>query len=285
MSHPAVISVAALFVCAALTPVVRRIAFKLGMVDMPDVRKVHAKPMPLLGGVAICISTVATAAVAVGASGPQIPIDFRVAALQGVLLLLVGVLDDSGKLHHQIKLLVAMPLAALGVILAGLQATVFSFGSMPGVSALGNVTLTLFWIVGITAAFSILDHMDGLCAGVAALASLFFLILGVQRGDLVVTLASASLLGAASGFLLWNFNPARIFMGDGGAMFLGFCTAVLGVAIQRGTARPIDAVVPLCILAVPILDTTLVTISRGRRGLVPFASSPPPRSWPHVSVP
>jgi len=128
-------------------------------------------------------------------------------------------------------------------------------------------------VVGITASFSILDHMDGLCAGIAAVAAGFFTLSATLNGQTMVRTLGAAALGAALGFLRWNFNPAKIFMGDGGAMFLGFLMATLGLKIRpEGSHFPATWLVPVLILGVPIFDTTLVSISRARRGLLPFTS-------------
>ncbi len=134
-----------------------------------------------------------------------------------------------------------------------------------------DAILTVFFVVGITASFSILDHMDGLCAGVAATASIFFALLAYLNGQTLVTTLAAAVLGAATGFLRWNFKPAKIFMGDGGAMFLGFLMATLGLKLRLEQANHISGwLAPLLILGVTIFDTTLVTISRSRRGLLAF---------------
>jgi UDP-GlcNAc:undecaprenyl-phosphate/decaprenyl-phosphate GlcNAc-1-phosphate transferase len=136
-----------------------------------------------------------------------------------------------------------------------------------------DLLLTVFFVVGITASFSILDHMDGLCAGVAATASIFFAILAYLNGQTLVTTLAAAVLGAATGFLRWNFKPAKIFMGDGGAMFLGFLMATLALKLRLDHANTVAGwLVPLLVLGVTIFDTTLVTISRSRRGLLPFAT-------------
>jgi UDP-GlcNAc:undecaprenyl-phosphate GlcNAc-1-phosphate transferase len=128
-------------------------------------------------------------------------------------------------------------------------------------------------VTGITAAFSILDHMDGLCAGVAGVAAGFFTIAAVQTGQVLVATLGAATLGAALGFLRWNFNPAKIFMGDGGAMFLGYLMATLSLKIRpEETPSVAKWLVPVLILGVPIFDTVLVSISRARRGLIPFTS-------------
>jgi UDP-GlcNAc:undecaprenyl-phosphate GlcNAc-1-phosphate transferase len=189
------------------------------------------------------------------------------------LVAIVGFLDDRGWLHHQVKLFVAMPLAA-GILLAsGVHAQVFEVLLTGHIGYLLDAALTVFWVVGITASFSILDHMDGLCAGIAAMASIFFAMLAYLNGQTLVTTLAAAVLGAATGFLRWNFKPAKIFMGDGGAMFLGFLMATLGLKLRLDHADYFSGwLAPLLILGVTIFDTTLVTISRSRRGLLPFST-------------
>ena len=128
-------------------------------------------------------------------------------------------------------------------------------------------------MVGITAAYNIFDHMDGLASGVTAIASLFFTLLAVRDGQVLVATFGAALLGGSLGFLIWNFNPAKIFMGDGGAMFLGFMVATLGLKLRlHNVPESTSWMIPVLLLIVPIFDTTLVSISRTRRGLIPFAS-------------
>jgi UDP-GlcNAc:undecaprenyl-phosphate GlcNAc-1-phosphate transferase len=193
--------------------------------------------------------------------------------LGATLVAAVGILDDRGLLHHQVKLFVGMPLAAGILLISGIHAQVFGviLGGRSGY--LLDAALTVLWVVGITASFSILDHMDGLCAGVAAMSSVFFVLLAFINGQTLVTTLGAAVLGAATGFLRWNFKPAKIFMGDGGAMFLGFLMATLGLKLRLETATHLSAwLAPVLILGVTIFDTTLVTISRARRGLLPFAT-------------
>jgi UDP-GlcNAc:undecaprenyl-phosphate GlcNAc-1-phosphate transferase len=185
----------------------------------------------------------------------------------------VGILDDRGLLHHQVKLFLGMPLAACVLLVTGIHAQVFEYFFSGQTGYILDAILTIFFVVGITASFSILDHMDGLCAGVAATASIFFALLAYLNGQTLVTTLAAAVLGAATGFLRWNFKPAKIFMGDGGAMFLGFLMATLALKLRLEQANHISGwLAPLLILGVTIFDTTLVTISRARRGLLPFAA-------------
>src|SRR5882724_8945302 len=247
-----------LFASLVLAVPVRALALRVGMVDQPGPRKVHLEPIPLLGGLAIYGGVLlGVFSLFQGEARAQIG-----AILAGATLIAaVGILDDRGWLHHQVKLFVGMPVAA-GILLVG--------------GRIGNVLDAVFsviWVVGITASFSILDHMDGLCAGIAAMASVFFAMLAYLHGQTLVTTLAAAVLGAATGFLRWNFKPAKIFMGDGGAMFLGFLMATLGLKLRmEHTSHLASWLAPILILGVTIFDTTLVTISRARRGLLPFAT-------------
>jgi UDP-GlcNAc:undecaprenyl-phosphate/decaprenyl-phosphate GlcNAc-1-phosphate transferase len=260
----------ALVASLMLTVPVRALALRVGMVDLPGPRKVHLHPIPLLGGLAMYGALVP--AILLAFHGPA---RAQIAAILGgaTLVAAVGILDDRGLLHHQIKLFVGMPLAACILLATGIHAQVFGILVGGRAGYLLDAVLTVLFVVGITASFSILDHMDGLCAGVAAMASVFFALLAYLNGQTLVTILAAAVLGAATGFLRWNFKPAKIFMGDGGAMLLGFLMATLALKLRLEQANHLCAwLAPLFILGVTIFDTTLVTISRSRRGFLPFAT-------------
>jgi UDP-GlcNAc:undecaprenyl-phosphate GlcNAc-1-phosphate transferase len=253
-----------------LTVPVRALAIRVGMVDLPGPRKVHLKPIPLLGGLAIYGGVML--AILIVFDGPARAQVIGIVS-GATLVAVVGFLDDRGWLHHQIKLFAAMPLAAVILLVSGIHAQVFSLFVHGSLSYWLDAALTIVWVVGITASFSILDHMDGLCAGVAAMASVFFGMIAYLNGQTLVTTLAASVLGAAAGFLRWNFKPAKIFMGDGGAMFLGFLMATLALKLRLDHASSLATwLAPVLILGATIFDTTLVTISRSRRGLLPFAT-------------
>jgi len=253
-----------------LTVPVRALAIRVGMVDLPGPRKVHVKPIPLLGGLAIYGGVML--AILIVFDGPARAQVIGIVS-GATLVAVVGFLDDRGWLHHQIKLFAAMPLAAVILLLSGIHAQVFSLVIHGSLGYWLDAALTILWVVGITASFSILDHMDGLCAGVAAMASVFFAMIAYLHGQTLVTTLAASVLGAATGFLRWNFKPAKIFMGDGGAMFLGFLMATLALKLRLDHASSLATwLAPVLILGATIFDTTLVTISRSRRGLLPFAT-------------
>ena len=253
-----------------LTVPVRALAIRVGMVDLPGPRKVHLKPIPLLGGLAIYGGVMLSILIVFdGAARAQV-----IGIVSGATLVtVVGFLDDRGWLHHQIKLFAGMPLAAVILLISGIHAQVFSLVVRGSLGYWLDAALTIVWVVGITASFSILDHMDGLCAGVAAMASVFFTMLAYLNGQTLVATLAASVLGASAGFLRWNFKPAKIFMGDGGAMFLGFLMATLALKLRLDHASSLATwLAPVLILGATIFDTTLVTISRARRGLLPFAT-------------
>src|SRR5580704_14878731 len=262
--------VIALFASLMLTVPVRALALRVGMVDLPGPRKVHLQPIPLLGGLAMYGGVMLAILFAFDGSARAQSAGIVTGA---TLVAAVGFLDDRGWLHHQIKLFLAMPIAAVILLASGVHAQVFELFMHGHAGYLLDAALTVFWVVGIIASFSILDHMDGLCAGVAAMASIFFAMLAYLNGQTLVTTLAAAVLGGATGFLRWNFEPAKIFMGDGGAMFLGFLMATLGLKLRLDHANHFSEwLAPLLILGVTIFDTTLVTISRSRRGLLPFTT-------------
>ena len=255
--------------CSLIVPI-RRMALHWGIVDIPNAAQNSPHPHSFIGrGRHLLRDGISIIGFVESRARGQI---FGILAAS-TLLLVVGILDDRHLLHHQVKLFVAMPLAALTLVALGVRTHVGS-AFLPGpLGPILDIGLTLFWVVGITAAYNIFDHMDGLASGVTAIASLFFTILALREGQVLVATLAAALLGGSLGFLIWNFNPAKIFMGDGGAMFLGFMVATLGLKLRLHDVPDTTSwMIPVLLLIVPIFDTTLVSISRARRGLIPFAS-------------
>ena len=274
------IFLAAFLISLALTPLARVVAIRYGVVDHPSARKVHLTAVPLLGGLAIYAAVVLAILFFFEDTSSRDPEAWhQILGIVGgfTVLLIVGLLDDRGGVRSQIKLFLAIPLSAIILAAGGVRVTTWpfvdSFKSDPILFLLISFGLTLGWVVAITAAFSIFDHMDGLCSGIAAVASVFFLILSVEHGQILVGGLAAAMLGATLGFLRWNFNPARIFLGDTGAMLIGFMMATLGIKVKFPELPEIQSwMLPVLILGVPIFDTALIMVSRIRRGLVPFAS-------------
>jgi UDP-GlcNAc:undecaprenyl-phosphate/decaprenyl-phosphate GlcNAc-1-phosphate transferase len=242
----------------ALTPLARIFARRIGLVAPPRDDRWHRRPMALLGGPPIVIAAL------VGLLGgiQRIPSHFFILWICGGLTIVtVGLLDDIVGLRASTKL--------IGQIVA---ATIPIYGGLgiPPFPRLLSFAVTLLWIVGITNAFNLLDNMDGLAAGVAAIAAVFLCIHAAGAGRMNVAIASTALAGAATGFLVYNFQPASIFMGDAGSLFLGYSLAVLSLMDLRG--RPLVSLsiiaVPAFVLLIPIFDTSLVTVLRvvnGRR--------------------
>jgi len=253
---------AALTLAASGTPVAKRIALRMGVIDQPTARKFHRTPIPLLGGVAIYAGVIGGLLV----FGDH----FYVSQLAGIVIgatwiSFFGVWDDRIGLSPLTKLL-AQIVAALIVVASGVQVL------LP-IPQLANWLISILWIVGITNAFNLLDNMDGLAGGIGAVSATFFLLLAAISGQYLVGSLAAAVLGACLGFLLYNFNPASIFMGDTGSLFLGFLMAIVGIKLRFPSNSPVVTwMIPLLVLGVPIFDTTLVIISRLRRGLNPFTT-------------
>src|SRR5215217_3827535 len=239
----------------------RYAAVRLDWLDQPNHRKVHANPIPLLGGIAMymafLISVLVTDSRTVLAEGTTVLIG-------ATLLLVVGVIDDQRGMSPRTKLLAQAGAATL-LVIGGAGVGFFPFAWM-------NLAATILWVAAICNAMNLLDNMDGLSAGVAAIACAYFTLVALWQGQIWVSTVAAVLLGATLGFLRFNWNPATIFMGDAGSLLLGFLLAVLAIKLRFPDVDPRRTwPIPLLILAVPIFDTTLVTISRLQRG-VPISS-------------
>ena len=255
--HTVLVSGIGAFVLAAvLAQLCKPIARRAGVVARPKADRWHREVIPLLGGVAIA-GAVVTMSVVVGVTrGP-----YLVLLAASSLLFVIGVIDDIRPFRPQTKFVAQILVAAVMASL-GLQLHLTGYGSI-------DLLLTLFWLVGITNAFNLLDNMDGLAAGTAAITAGFRLVFMLKDGDLVGAEVAAAVVGACLGFLLHNFNPASIFMGDAGSLFLGFTVAGLSVAPELSAySRSTLSVLlfPVLILLVPIFDTTFVTIARTLAG-------------------
>jgi UDP-GlcNAc:undecaprenyl-phosphate GlcNAc-1-phosphate transferase len=247
----------ALILAVSSTPVARKLGWQLGIIDQPSARKMHLKPIPRIGGLAIYIAFI----LALLIFEDRFRIPQLISILIGATLVsFLGVWDDSWTLHPLLKL-VGQIVAALILIFSGVQVQFLPYLFL-------NVAVTILWVVGITNALNLLDNMDGLSGGVGSVAAAFFLLLAAMNGQYLVGSLAAALLGACLGFLVYNFNPATIFMGDTGSLFLGFVLAALGIKL-RFSGRPdiVTWMVPVVVLGLPIFDTTLVVLSRLRRGV------------------
>lgn len=253
---------AALGVALLATPAARRIAVRAGVLDRPGRHKGHREPVPYLGGVAIAAAFFAGTVVAALAAPAAANRRFGVLLTLAVLIGAVGLVDDLRGLSAGVRLAVQGSAAVL-LWTQGVDVTA------TGVAVL-DLVLTVVWIVGVTNAFNLLDNMDGLSAGVAGVAALWCFLLAAFAGQYLVAAAALALTGSALGFLRSNWHPARIYMGDAGSLFLGFVLAVLALELDVPTSAPASFAVPVLVLGVAILDTSLVTITRLLGGRSPF---------------
>jgi UDP-GlcNAc:undecaprenyl-phosphate GlcNAc-1-phosphate transferase len=256
-----IVFVGALVLAVVGTPLARRLGLRLDAVDQPDAsRKVHTVPTPRLGGVAIFLSTLIAALLLRGAFSELSSI-----LVGASLVSLLGFWDDRFSLGAGLKLLGQFVAVALLILT---DVTIKAFHS-----PVLDLAATVVWVVGITNAMNLLDNMDGLSAGIAAIASAHFAIMCAFSGQYLVGAISVAVMAACVGFLVYNWNPATIFMGDSGSLFLGFMLASLGIKLRfPQNVVFVTWMVPLLVLGVPIFDTTLVTLSRLRRGLNPLTT-------------
>ena len=262
MTTAMLVFVGALLLAFSATPIARKIAPRLGVMDQPNPRKVHARPMPLLGGAAIVVASI----VALLLFQDRFEVQQLIGTFFGAALVsLLGIVDDRWGLRPLLKLIGQLFAAAI-LIVSGVQIQSFPFQWL-------NILVTLVWIVGITNAFNLLDNMDGLSGGVAAVAAAFFMLMAALTDQSYVGALAAALLGASIGFLAYNFNPASIFMGDTGSLFLGFMLSAIGIKLRFPTnVAFVTWMIPVLVLGMPIFDTTLVFISRLRRGKNPLTT-------------
>jgi UDP-GlcNAc:undecaprenyl-phosphate/decaprenyl-phosphate GlcNAc-1-phosphate transferase len=261
MSSYLTIFLVALILAIVGTPVARRVARRAGIVDSPNSRKLHVTPMPLLGGVAIYGAFL----LAVLLFEDRFRLPQLVSILVGATFIsFLGIWDDSRGLRPLLKL-EKQVVAALILVASGIYVELFP-------SPLANYALTVVWLVGITNSMNLLDNMDGLTGGIAAVSSAFFLLMAASSGQVLVGSLAAALLGACLGFLRYNLNPASIFMGDTGSLFIGFILAAVGIKLHFDHPVQITWMIPVLVLGLPILDTTLVTVSRLRRGCNPLTT-------------
>ena len=244
----------AILTTLVITPLAVKAAVRFQLIDQPNSspHKIHQQPMPKAGGIAIGLTIVLINFL----SGNLQSESIRAILLASLVIFLFGLWDDSYRLSPWWKL-VGQILGTIILISQGVH--IRMLGSMTVL----NLALTLLWTIGITNAFNLVDSMDGLAIGLAAIASAFFMLVTVDAGQPTLALLSAIVLGSSIGMLYFNTLPARTFLGDSGAQFIGFILAALGIAYTPpGLPQPSSWFVPILLLSVPIFDTSLVIISR-----------------------
>jgi UDP-GlcNAc:undecaprenyl-phosphate GlcNAc-1-phosphate transferase len=240
-----------------MTPVARRVALSRSFFDQPGAHKSHDTPVPYLGGLALALGVLLGAATVASIGFTQRPSMVTI-VLAATTLAVLGGFDDKHALRADVRLVV-QALAAAAVIASGTRLTVT--GSVPLDSA-----ITLVWILTITNALNFVDNMDGLAGGLGAAGGLSIAVVAGSANP-SVTMMGGALCGGCLGFLFWNRPPARIYMGDTGSLFIGFLLATLSVNAAATLPLPQNTVVPMIILAVPLLDIATVTVGRIRRGI------------------
>ena len=263
------IFVIALFCALLATPVIRRIAQRRGWVDVPaDKRRVHARPIPRLGGLAIYLSVILTLA-PLSLLDNLLTESLRTSRsriigvlVSATLVFLFGLYDDFRGSHAELKF-AALSVAATVLYFWGVSITAVSipFAGAIQLPPLLGYALTVFWIVGISNAYNLIDGMDGLAAGAGLFATLVMLVVSFIQGNSAVTVLTLAMAGGLIGFLRYNFNPASIFLGDCGALFIGFALAALSILGAQKATTAVAVAIPMMAFGLPIIDT-IFTIAR-----------------------
>ena len=255
---------------SCLSPLMRKIALKYGVIDSPtESHKTHKYPIPYLGGVAIVVGVTL---VTYGASllSNFSKSTFWLAStvlLPALVLAVVGLVDDIRKLSPWSRFLVQN---IIGIFSAFVLIITNTVGSPSG-SILIDICVTIIWLVGLTNAINFFDNLDGGASGTVAISSTFLFLLAYQSGQILISAMAVVLVGSTAGFLIWNRPPARIYMGDAGARFLGLILASLTIRLEPNPINKWASFsVPIFLVAIPILDTSVVVVKRLSRGISPF---------------
>lgn len=266
----------AFIIAFSATPIVRRIAFRFGVIDIPkDDRRMHSKPIALMGGLAIVAGFIISLVFDL-VTVSNILTTFKEfnGLLAGIaIIVFMGILDDKKKLGSKTKLAFQLAAAIVVVLISDTKISGLTnpFGNPTylELSPIISYPLTILWIVGITNAINLIDGLDGLAAGVSSISSLSLFFISMLRQDLVsppiaiyTALITAALSGSTLGFLPFNFNPAKIFMGETGAAFLGFTLGVISIQGVMKSYAAISIAIPLLVLGLPLIDTLFAIIRR-----------------------
>lgn len=275
---------AALILSLLFTPVAMKLAPKIGAVDIPkDARRMHTKPMPRFGGLAIFIGTTAALILTVYVAFPMFekyfaetfpgaeflpqPVSKMTGVIiGGILIYLIGIVDDLKGLPAKVKLLGQIVCACVAYYFGvRINFVTNHFSAIDGhifFAGAVSIGITVIWIVGITNTVNLIDGLDGLAAGIAAIASLCLAYTAYVHGAYLTAFAMLALSGGALGFLPYNFHPAKIFMGDGGSLFLGYMLATLSIIGPMKGATVLAMIGPVLVLGVPIFDTGFAILRR-----------------------
>lgn len=252
-----------LLVTYSLTPIVKKLAVKVGAMDKPDARKVHQNSIPRLGGLAIYLGFIVALLYQYNMSFNNGVFGLLIGS---TVIVLIGIWDDIAQIPAKVKL-VGQILAAAVLVFFDIRIDWITTpsGELVYLNYL-SIPLTIFWIVGFTNMVNLIDGLDGLAAGISLIACLTMFFVALQMGQQEVAYLTLALAGAAFGFLQYNFNPAKIFMGDTGSMLLGYVMAAISIIGVMKTATTVALIVPVVALGVPILDTALAIVRRRLQG-------------------
>lgn len=265
-----------LAISLGITPLVISYAKRIGAIDQPNERKVHKNPIPRLGGVAIYASFFLSLAIAVyldpgkSSFASMTPHTGLMLVLSLTMVLLLGIWDDLYQLSPG-KKLIGQVLAGAVVYAAGFRISAITHPFSPDLLTIGYLDFpaTLLWVVGITNAINLIDGLDGLAGGVAVIVSLTMFAIASLKGDVTTAMMALLLAGSILGFLRYNFNGARIFLGDSGSLFIGFLLAILSIRSSTKGSTAFSIMVPMLALGLPIMDTLLSMTRRLLRSIVP----------------
>ena len=277
-----ILGVSAFALTGLLTWPVRSLAIRLGAMDAPNLaRKTQAEPVPYMGGVAIAlgITIITFAAVFVGGNSngennSQLKDLALTVLLPALVLGAMGLFDDLRSLSPWPRLITQTlvgTIVAFAIIENGTMGTPFGTSGTGDTGSWINTAITVFWIVGICNSINFFDNLDGAASGAVAIAALGVFIIAFDRGQELVSALSIVTTGATIGFLMWNKSPAKIYMGDAGALFLGVIVSVATIRLNPGITPVWQSLaIPVMLLAIPLLDTSVAVFSRLARGLSPL---------------
>jgi UDP-GlcNAc:undecaprenyl-phosphate GlcNAc-1-phosphate transferase len=260
--------VAAAIIAFAATPLVQRFARKIGAIDVPkDDRRMHKVPTPRVGGLAIFAGFLVSVLIF-----SHLDMDKRAMLLGALVIVVLGILDDTLTLKAPIKLFGQIAAALIPVFLGDMVIQSFSNPFGAGYIHLHGwgIPITIIWIVGLTNAVNFIDGLDGLSCGVSCIASVTMFTIAVLLGEADIAIVMAALVGACVGFLPFNMNPAKIFMGDTGAMFLGYILALVSIQGLFKVYAVVSFAVPFIMMGLPIFDTVLAVVRRVSKGQSPM---------------
>ena len=255
-----------------ITPIVKRMAYKVGAVDVPkDARRMHSVPIPRLGGLAIYGGFLCSILIF-----GQLDETMLCVLLGAAIIVALGIFDDVLALGAKLKFVVQIVAAAIPVCIGDLQIGLFTnlnpLSDTPFVHlGILAVPVTIIWIVGITNAVNLIDGLDGLAVGVSSIAAITMLAVALLTGNMPIAITMAALAGACIGFMPYNLNPAKIFMGDTGSTFLGYMLATVSIMGLFKFYAVISFAVPFLILGLPIFDTANAIIRRVAAGRSPMS--------------